>query len=385
VKRFIRQWFDYSEQRMANAIARVPAGTVTDQTRHDATPAVPEGIPVQVKITVDPKAARIEVDLRDNPDCLDCGLNLSEACSTSAVVTALFNCLEWDIPKNAGSFRCIDVRLRENCCVGIPRFPHSCSMATTNLTDRVVNVTQSAFAKLGDGFGLAQGGNAMGAPMAVISGFDGRHGGEPYINQIFVGKNGGPGGPAADGWVTYVLPNAGGVTYRDSIELDELKYPIHIEMQRLAVDTGGAGRYRGAPAAEVVYGSKSGRMTVVIPSDGHYNPPQGVLGGGPGSAAATYRIAADGTREKKPNVCTFQIDMGEKVYGLDCGGGGYGDPMTRDPMRVLEDVLEGWVSLEAARDAYGVVLATDQAEGGLAVDVTATDRMRAKLRATGSA
>ena len=99
-------------------------------------------------------------------------------------------------------------------------------MATTNLTDRVVNVTQSAFAKLGEGFGLGQGGNAMGAPMAVISGRDHRHNNEPYINQIFIGKNGGPGGPSADGWVTYVLPNAGGVTYRDSIELDELKHPL---------------------------------------------------------------------------------------------------------------------------------------------------------------
>ena len=48
-----------------------------------------------------------------------------------------------------------DVLLRENCVVGIPRFPHSCSMATTNLADRLINVTQSAFAEFGDGFGLA--------------------------------------------------------------------------------------------------------------------------------------------------------------------------------------------------------------------------------------
>ena len=146
-----------------------------------------------MKITCDPIGKRIEVDLRENPDCLDCGLNLSEACSTSAVMTALFNCLEWDIPKNAGSFRRIGVLLRENCCVGIPRFPHSCSMATTNLTDRVVNVTQSAFAKFGEGFGLGQGGNAMGAPMAVcpVATLARRR----ALYQSGSGKNGGPGGP----------------------------------------------------------------------------------------------------------------------------------------------------------------------------------------------
>lgn len=378
VKRFIRQWFDYSERRMAAAIAKVPSGTVTDHTRHDSTPAVPDGIPVQVKITV--ANGRVTIDLRDNPDCLDCGLNLSEACSTSAVMTALFNCLEWDIPKNSGSFRPVEVLLRENCCVGIPRFPHSCSMATTNLTDRLVNVTQSAFARFGEGFGLAQGGNAMGAPMGVISGNDFRHGGEPYINQIFVGKNGGPGGPSADGWVTYVLPNAGGVTYRDSIELDELKHPIHIDLQRIAVDTGGAGRFRGSPSAEVVYGTKRDLMTVIIPSDGHEVPPQGVHGGFPGAAAATYKLDKVGGREKQPNVCTVLLMPGERIHGIDCGGGGYGDPLQRDVHRVHNDVLEGWVSSEAARRDYGVVLVVDASEDGLAVDEAATVRLRLELR-----
>jgi N-methylhydantoinase B len=375
VARFVRQWFDYSERRMANAIGAIPAGVVSDATRHDPTPAVPNGIPITVTIKAEPHDRLIEIDLRQNPDCLDCGLNLSEACSTSAVITALFNCLEWDIPKNAGSFRRINVHLRENCCVGIPSFPHSCSMATTNLTDRLVNVTQSAFAKFGVGFGLAQGGNAMGAPMAVISGNDHRHGGEPFINQIFVGKNGGPGGPEADGWVTYVLPNAGGVTYRDSIELDELKHPIHIHYQRLAADSGGAGKFRGAPAAEVEYSTKSQAMTVVIPSDGHHVPPQGVHGGLPGSAAATYLIDLDGTRTKQPNVCTLEIIRGERVYGLDCGGGGYGNPKERDPERVREDVAEGWVSEEAAREIYGVAFLPERA-GKLQVDVAATKALR---------
>jgi N-methylhydantoinase A len=374
VKRFIKQYFDYSERRMVSAIAKLPEGVVTDETRHDPTPLLPDGVPVKATIEVDPTARRITVDLRDNPDCLDCGLNLSEACATSAVINGLFNCLDWDIPKNAGSFRGIEVKLRENCCVGIPTFPHSCSMATTNLTDRVVNVVQSAMAKLGDGFGLAQGGNAMGAPMAVVSGRDFRHGDEPFINQIFVGKNGGPAGPKADGWVTYVLPNAGGVTYRDSIELDELKYPLRIKSQRLAIDSGGAGRRRGAPSAEVVYGAKRGPMTVIIPSDGHHFPPQGVRSGRAGIEACTYLVEADGRAERQPNVCTIELRTNQWIRAVDCGGGGYGDPLQREPDRVLEDVLERWVSLEAARDIYGVVFR--ETGDGLIVDGEATKRLR---------
>ncbi|WP_019170168.1 hydantoinase B/oxoprolinase family protein [Pseudaminobacter salicylatoxidans] len=381
VAKFIRQWFGYSERRMASAIAKLPSGTVAASTRHDPTPAVPEGIPVKVEIEVDARNGRISIDLTDNPDCYDCGLNESEACSTSAVMTGLFNCLDWDIPKNAGSFRCVEIKLRENCVVGIPRFPHSCSMATTNLADRLVNVTQSAFAGLGQGHGMAEGGNAMGAPMGVVSGIDRRNGGEPYINQIFVGKNGGPGGPLADGWVTYVLPNAGGVTYRDSIELDELKHPLHIHMQRLAVDTGGVGHFRGAPAAEVVYGPKFDPMTVVIPSDGQHFPPQGVLGGGAGSAGRTYRVTREGERQRLPNVCTVELQPGELIHGIDCGGGGYGSPLERDPHRVLNDLLEGWISAEAASELYGVVCVATDDDGGLAVDARATEAKRNSLRA----
>ena len=76
-------------------------------------------------------------------------------------ITGIFNSIDPDIPHNAGSFRRVKVQLREGCVAGIPRFPHSCSMATTNVADRLVCTTQAAFAELGDGFGLAEGGMGM--------------------------------------------------------------------------------------------------------------------------------------------------------------------------------------------------------------------------------
>ena len=69
--------------------------------------------------------ARITVDLTDNPDCLPVGVNLSEACSRTAAMVGVFNSLPQSVPANAGSFRRIEVRLRENCIVGIPRHPTS--------------------------------------------------------------------------------------------------------------------------------------------------------------------------------------------------------------------------------------------------------------------
>ena len=91
----------------------------------------------------------------------------------------LFNSIDPDIPHNAGSFRRVTVLLREGCIAGIPKFPHSCSMATTNVADRLVCITQAAFAEIGDGFGLAEGGMGMGPHMAVVSGNDERLGDRP--------------------------------------------------------------------------------------------------------------------------------------------------------------------------------------------------------------
>jgi N-methylhydantoinase A/oxoprolinase/acetone carboxylase beta subunit/N-methylhydantoinase B/oxoprolinase/acetone carboxylase alpha subunit len=380
VRRFIEQWFDYSERRMANALAKLPAGRVVNTTAHDPTPVVPQGIPIKVIVTTDPKAARVEIDLRDNPDCIDCGLNQSEACAVNNTLTGVFNCVDWDVPKNSGSLRRINVLLRENCVVGIPRFPHSCSMATTNLADRLINVTQSAFAEFGEGFGLAQGGNAIGVPNAVISGVDFRRNDQPYINQLFLGTNGGPAGPVADGWVTYLLPCCSGLIYRDSIELDEIKHPLDIRYQRLVPDTGGAGRFRGAPGSVVMYGSKARRMTVVVPSDGQHNPPRGVRGGCDGAAARSYKAHRDGHWEQMPNVAIIDIEPGEYVIGFDNGGGGYGSALERDVERVREDVLERWVTRKAAEEVYGVVFTGNEDDETLAVDLKATAARRATLR-----
>ena len=82
-------------------------------------------------------------------------------------------------------------------------------------------MTQAAFADLGEGFGLAEGALGMGISYGVISGKDERYDNEDYVNQIFLGSTGGPGGPVADGWQTYYLPGAASLMYHDSTEVDE--------------------------------------------------------------------------------------------------------------------------------------------------------------------
>jgi N-methylhydantoinase B len=380
IRDFIREWFDYSERRMIHALKQLPSAEFTGTGAHDPFPALPEGVPLKVKVKIDSAEGRVEIDLRDNIDCVPCGLNESKTCAINNTVTGLFNSIDPGVPHNAGSFRRITVLLRENCVVGIPRFPTSCSVATTNIGDRLVNITQAAFAQLGEGYGLAEGGLGMGPGYGVISGGDFRRNGAPYVNQLFISANGGPGTPHNDGWINYGLPVVAGLMYRDSIEIDEQKYPIIYKTARLLTDSGGAGRFRGAPGARVEYGPRHDTMTVVYPLDGHHNPPRGVLGGHSGQACYAAKLDREGDEHELPSVSAEQINPGEYIVGVDTGGGGYGSPLDRDPEMVCTDVLEGLVSPEKARQIYGVVLKGRAEDESLAVDREATMKWRAALR-----
>src|SRR5690606_14568356 len=96
-------------------------------------------------------------------------------------------------------------------------------------------------------------GSGMSPSEAVVSGRDVRRGGAPFVNQIFTGPNGGAGGPATDGWLTMSDLGSGGTLLLDSVEIDELKQPIVVHERRIAHDTEGAGRRRGAPGMHVEY------------------------------------------------------------------------------------------------------------------------------------
>jgi N-methylhydantoinase B len=218
----------------------------------------------------------------------------------------------------------------------------------------------------------------MGGGNAVVSGRDFRRDGEPYINQLMIGSGGGPATPHNDGWVTYGIPVVSGLMYRDSVEVGELKHPFEIKSLRLVPGGGGAGRFRGSPGAEVVYGPKRDVMTIACPCDGQYNPPEGVRGGQNGQAARTYKITRNGDRERLPNVVQIDLEPGEWLMAVDNGGGGYGDPLERDVERVRHDVVENWETIERARDVYGVAFTGSAEDEDLAVDVAATEKLRAE-------
>ncbi|HEY0789771.1 MAG TPA: hydantoinase B/oxoprolinase family protein, partial [Chthoniobacterales bacterium] len=367
---YARQWFDYSEQRMEAAIKRLPSGRRLAVTRHDGFEAIPEGIPIQVEVNVDADAGKIAVDLRDNPDCLPCGLNLSEACARTAAMIAIFYVIGGEVPPNAGSFRRLEVLLRENCCVGIPRHPASCSTATSDLMDRVANTTLRCLTEMQEGVGMAEFGSCQPPAGAVISGRDPRTG-ALFINQLCLAVTGGPAGIQQDGWLTAYNVGTSGMLHKDSVEIDEWKHPIRVIAQHLIPDSEGAGRTRGAPGAYVEFAPVGCSIEIMTNSDGHETPARGVHGGQDGTPARAFRRLCTGELSELPGLHRITLGEKESIVSISCGGGGYGPPKERDERRVVNDVREGWVSQERARDVYGVVLTAD---GNC--DREATDRLR---------
>jgi N-methylhydantoinase B len=370
---FVEEWFDYSERRMVQALEGLPSGRVIGVSVHDLFPGTPEaGVPVRAVVSIGGDGPRVEVDLTENVDCLPSGLNLSESTARTAAMIGVFNGIGASVPPNAGSFRRIAVRLRENCAVGIPRHPTSCSLATTNLADRVINAVQAALAQLGDGFGMAEHGAIMSAGDGVISGRDARRHGAPFVNQVILGQTLGGASPTADGWLTILTPGTAGMCLWDSVEIDELQYPIRVHERRLVPDSEGAGRWRGAPALSVEFGPVDEPVDVIFAVDGRVNGPVGVQGGLAGAPARNYRRLATGERVELGGLVAVRLERDETIVGICCGGGGYGRPFDRDPARVARDVAEGYVTRDRAETVYGVVL---DASG--VVDIEATARRRA--------
>jgi N-methylhydantoinase B len=189
---------------------------------------------------------------------------------------------------------------------------------------------------------------------------------------MFIGSAGGPGSPTADGWPTYLIPVCASLIYKDSIEVDEQRYPIHVEEQRLLPDTEGAGRFRGGLGCISVYGPTDRPMSVAYSLEARNNPPRGVRGGLSPSRTEVWKINAAGEREEVPPVAALELQPGERIVSVSAGGGGYGNPRDRDPEAVLHDVREGWIGRERALAVYGVAL-TDSGE---AADLPAMETRR---------
>jgi N-methylhydantoinase B len=194
---------------------------------------------------------------------------------------------------------------------------------------------------------------------------------KPFIYVEFTSSAWG-GRPAADGLdgIANMLSN---VT-SPSVEVTEAEQPLQVQAVEFLTDRAGPGKHRGGTAIRRAYRFLGEEATLQLRSDRRAHTPYGLAGGANGAPSRTY-MCRSGELAPMESKFTAALLRNDEFAHETAGGGGWGDPFDRDPDAVLADVRRGFVSAEAARRDYGVVVA------GRTLDVAATSGLRARRRA----
>jgi N-methylhydantoinase B len=267
---------------------------------------------------------------------------------------------------NDGFYDLIHVTLPEGSLVH-PRFPAALGCRTHALS-RQFDVLGGALSRHAPDMATAAGYGS--SPHFLYSGVD--RDGRPFqlMEILYGGIPGRPIGDGMDGHSWWPLFENIPTEYLESY------YPMRIESYGSIPDSGGAGRHRGGNGVEKVYLLlEAGEIS--IHDDRHLTHPWGILGGEPGGRSEKFLLRKDGAREPLASkIDHVKVENGDRIIFRTAGGGGWGDPLERDPKRVRDDVARKLMSVEAAAKRFGVVLTGDV----LGVDSPATQDLRESLR-----
>jgi N-methylhydantoinase B len=299
-------------------------------------------------------------------------VNSTAAVSAAAVFITMKSVFDPQAPLNQGSFRPIEVVTPPGTIVNVQRPAPAGSHG--EIRKRVIATMIGALSQVVPE--KVAGDLCRTSFHNLIGGFDAASGREWVHYEWSAGGNGafkegdGPSALASIDW--------GDLVTVQSTEVIETRMPLLVESSRLATDSGGAGTSRGGLSMQRALRAlvPGGRYSLL--SDGALLPAFGVLGGRSGVPVGAW-VNRHGTIEEfdtPGKVAGHPVEEGSEVVIRSAGGGGYGDPLARDPQRVAYDVREGYVSLQAAADIYGVLL---QASGE--VDLAGTVARRKQLRA----
>lgn len=343
---------DTSERQMREDLRAYADSTYSAEGFLDSDGVTDEPVPIRVAVTL--RDGAVTIDFTGSSVEVKGPFNCSLSSVQSAAYCAVRYMVAPEILQNEGCYRPIHLITPPGSIVN-PQAPAPLSGRFHTL-ERIANTILMAFNQ-------ARGENAVGSTHGHLSSFSvsGRHADSPYVCFEILGGGWGATRDHDGLDATFgLMANC----YDTPIEALELEYPLRVERYELIADSGGAGTYRGGLGLvrEVRYLSGEGSFT--NRSDGQKFPPPGVLGGAAGGTSRQRLVRADGRVEKLPSKATnLTIAAGDLVCMETAGGGGYGPPSARDPDAVLADVLDGKVSIAAARATYGATIDPQKGEG----------------------
>jgi N-methylhydantoinase B len=326
-----------ADAAMRRAIAVVPDGTYRATLEADGFDAQVTKIVCAVTVSGD----RMHIDYAGTSPQIDRGINCVFNYTHAYSVYPVKCALDPFSPRNEGSYQAISVAAPEGSILN-PRFP--APVGARQLTGHLLaGAIYQALAEVVPDRIIAESGAAP-SMRALFSGLD-RNG--DRFSQVLFATGGMGASPHRDGLPTTSFPTNVGA---GSIEAFESVSPLVVWRKQLRPDSGGAGRYRGGlgQEAEIEVRSPS-PLRLSLLSDRRDHPALGVLGGASGAPALIE--FGDGTRPHPKSRTT--IAPGTRLRMIYAGGGGYGDPKTRDPAAIGADLRDEYITPAAARAAYG--------------------------------
>jgi N-methylhydantoinase B len=349
-----------AERMMRAEVSLLPDGVHTFTDYIDGVGNHPVPIPICVRVEI--AGDEVLISFEGTSPQVDASVNCPVGMVRAACYCAIRGIVGGEIPNCEGYMTPIRIDAPAGTVVN-PVLPAACG-ARGVIGYRVYDALMGALAPIVPDRVLAAG--EGGPTLIAFGGYDEER--RPFgTTEVLVGTWGARATRDGLEGVSNPLANLG----NQPVELLEADIPLEVEHYGLAPDSGGPGRQRGGLAYIRAFRVRASRVTLTIRTDRRDHPPYGLEGGEPGAPSSNTVISSDGRRElpTMPMEASTLVE-GDRFIHVSAGGGGFGPPFERDPAAVLEDVLDDKVSVTAARERYGVVIA------GGAVDRAATAGVR---------
>ncbi|MCY3749855.1 MAG: hydantoinase B/oxoprolinase family protein [Gammaproteobacteria bacterium] len=329
---------------------------------------------LDIRVRLETTNGRLLLDFSET-DAQSTGfINTTPAQALSYALLPVFAALGTDVPKNAGSLRCVDLVAPEGSLVNA-RMPAPTGWSASHVgTDLALAVTDAL-----SGLAPEKVANVAGNSMLIYMIRRGIRNGFTVEQLAFTDyarftQGGCSGAAGRDGWG---MPGISSTTPLPSIEMFEAEVDGEIRKLEYVTDSAGAGQWRGGPGTEACI-----ELPAPDPDEFYLTAcvfPRQQAAGFAGGTAGTDNSVLVHSGEAKINVENAYVDqlLGQRSdLSIRMGGGaGWGNPMARNPEQVLADVLDGYVSLEAAEEQYGVIVDPEK----LQIDTARTAELRKEL------
>ncbi|MGH3134777.1 MAG: hydantoinase B/oxoprolinase family protein [Gaiellaceae bacterium] len=336
-----------SEELERAAVSAIPDGTYDAEAALDDDGLGNGPVPIRVDITV--SGDRMVIDLAGSSPQTVGPVNCGFAQAVSGTRLAFKLLIHPERPVDGGTFKTLEVKARPRTIFSAEE-PAACQWYFTPCGTLIDLVVKALAPALPEAVAGAHYGDSM---VCYLAGTDPRRGDEPFLMVAPHpgGWGGFEGGDGQDG----LINNVNGAFKDYPVEIFENKYPAMIRDYAFRMDTGGPGRFRGGCGiSRTMHLEAPARLYLWFERSLH--PAWGLFGGreavGPDCVVNPGR---SGERHML-KVNALPLEPGDVVELRTGGGGGFGNPLERDPERVRADVIDGYVSREAAEREYGVVL-----------------------------